>query len=303
MDYEELKDVPRFETFKKIEQVKKGWSTNKKFYIENERGQKLLLRLADIKEYDKRKLEFSMMEKVYALGVPMQKPNELGICNSGKSVYQLLTWIEGEDLESALLKLTEKEQYMLGVKAGKILKSMQLAAIDFSSEDWEKTCREKHQRYIQSYKNLNMSIKGGDTLIKYIEENQHLLKDCQTVFSHDDFCLGNLILSSNNEVYVIDFEKFRNTEVCHTMNGLMFSAKLSPYFATGQVKGYFECVPTNKFWQTFALHNAALAIQFLSWKTSLGKSREEAEQQIKDILYWYNDMQNYIPSWYIEKYK
>ncbi len=40
----------------------------------------------------------------------------------GKSVYSLLTWCDGEDAEAILPRLTETEQYLLGIKSGEILR-------------------------------------------------------------------------------------------------------------------------------------------------------------------------------------
>jgi len=73
----------------------------------------LLLRVADISEYERKKTEFEMMKQVAALGVPMSQPLDFGICYNGKSVYSLLKWCDGEDADIALPRLTETEQYWL----------------------------------------------------------------------------------------------------------------------------------------------------------------------------------------------
>ena len=59
------------------------------------------------------------MQKIY-LGVPMCEPVELGTFTDG--VYALLTWGDGEVLEVVLPKLSEIEQYNLGLKSGEILR-------------------------------------------------------------------------------------------------------------------------------------------------------------------------------------
>ncbi|MDR1560464.1 MAG: phosphotransferase [Clostridiales bacterium] len=58
------------------------------------------------------------------LGVPAPRHVDFGVCNGGKSVYQLLTWVDGEDAETVLPLLTETEQYVLGVRAGEILRKI-----------------------------------------------------------------------------------------------------------------------------------------------------------------------------------
>ncbi len=104
-----MHDIKNYNTFTKIEPVNKGWSSDKKYYIETADGRKLLLRVADISEYDRKKAEYEMMKQVAALGVPMSQPVDFGICDNEKSVYSLLTWCDGEDAEAILPCLTETE--------------------------------------------------------------------------------------------------------------------------------------------------------------------------------------------------
>jgi|GEM_PF-6586826 len=56
-----MQDIKAYSTFTKIEPVLKGWSSDKKYYIETTDRQKLLLRVSDISEYDKKRAEFEMM--------------------------------------------------------------------------------------------------------------------------------------------------------------------------------------------------------------------------------------------------
>lgn len=122
--YETIKDIANFPEWKYIEKVNKGWSDDTKYYIEHKDGRKLLLRIADVTQCEKKKKEFHRMEQFANLGFCMSLPLEIGLCNGGKCVYTLLSWIEGEDLETALPTLSEDNQYRLGVKAGRILKKM-----------------------------------------------------------------------------------------------------------------------------------------------------------------------------------
>ena len=49
-----FKDLPNYHTFTQIEQIHKGWSDDQKYYIENTYGEKLLLRISDISEFDRK---------------------------------------------------------------------------------------------------------------------------------------------------------------------------------------------------------------------------------------------------------
>ena len=117
-----MQDIPLYSSFKSIEPLNKGWSDDKKFYIETYDNKKLLLRLSDISLYERKKNDFEIMKKVSSLGVPMSIPIAFGTCNNGASVYYLLSWIDGEDAETLIPRLSLLEQYKLGLKSGELLK-------------------------------------------------------------------------------------------------------------------------------------------------------------------------------------
>lgn len=60
------------------EPIHKGWSKDRKYCVKDEAGETYLLRVSDISQYDAKRFEFDMMQKVAALGVPMCKPLEFG---------------------------------------------------------------------------------------------------------------------------------------------------------------------------------------------------------------------------------
>lgn len=84
-----MHDIKNYNTFIRVEPINKGWSSDKKYYIETADDRKLLLRVADISECDRKKAEYELMRKVATLGVPMSQPVDFGICNKGKNVYSL----------------------------------------------------------------------------------------------------------------------------------------------------------------------------------------------------------------------
>ena len=296
-------DIPSYDTFAKIELINKGWSSDKKYYIETKSSDKLLLRIADVLEYEHKKNEFEMMQKVDALGIPMSRPIDFGICNDGKSVYQLLTWYGGKDAEETLPLLSETEQYALGLEAGKILKQMQNLQVVPANSDWMHGYGAKLDQYIQNYKNCGLTFEGDDTIIRHIEKNRNRMDNCPMCFTHDDYHVGNMILSPENELFIIDFQRFRMVEPYHAMSGLVFSAKTSPHFAAGQIRGYFTGEAPIEFWELLSLYMAAIAVNALAWSIPYGQEEIDfANRQIADILTWFDNMQNPIPTWYIKEW-
>ena len=105
------------------------------------------------------------MKRVAALGIPMQQPVDFGVCNDGKSVFLMLTWMEGDDDEEIFPLLPETEKYALGMKAGKILKEMQTIETLPPSDDWFNNYGAKIDRYIQNYRNCVLTFDGDKKLI------------------------------------------------------------------------------------------------------------------------------------------
>lgn len=115
-----FENIRGYENWESIEKLSRGWSDDEKYVVKTTAGELFLLRLSGIEQYDAKKKEYEIIAKYATLGFLMSQPIDFGICNNGRNVYILLTWIEGVDLEAALPTLSESEQYKLGREAGKI---------------------------------------------------------------------------------------------------------------------------------------------------------------------------------------
>jgi serine/threonine-protein kinase len=300
-----MTDIPGYETFTKIEPLNKGWSSDKKYYIETVDGRRLLLRLADAQEHDRKKHEFEMMEKVAMLGILMSQPIGIGVCCGGTQVYQLLSWCDGEDAETIVPRLTEAEQYAHGVKAGVILKKIHTVDAQPASLDWGKSYSKKLDSYIEHYKNCGMTFSCDKLFFDYIEQNRYLIEGrfMPMCFTHGDFHVGNLIVSPEpeNELQVIDFQRCGMSTPYHTFTSIMFSANVSPQFAAGQVDGYFGGDPPDDFWRYLALFLAAVNVHALPWSIKFGQDEIDfAYKMIDKILLWFDNFRNPVPTWYIK---
>ncbi|GHV07971.1 aminoglycoside phosphotransferase [Clostridia bacterium] len=296
-----MSDIFNSNRLVKIEPINKGWSNDKKYLPTAADGGRFLLRVADISEYDHKKAEFENMKHVAALDIPMQQPVEMGVCNNGQSVYLLLTWIDGGDLEEALPLLQETEQYVLGLQAGQILKKMHSLSVTAPSDDWLNGYGTKIDRYIQNYQGCGHTFDGDALLIDYLQQNRHLMSNRPMCLTHDDYHPGNMILSADKKLSLIDFQRLRMVEPYHAFSGLCFPAKYSPHFATGQIHGYFDGEPPEDFWRLLALYMAAIAVNALPWSVPYGQSEIDfAYKQIADIMAWYDKFNRIVPSWYLK---
>lgn len=295
-----MHEIKGYPSFAKIEPITKGWSGDRKYYIETRTGEKLLLRLADFTKHERKQLEFSMMEKVAKLNLPTPKPLDLGTCEGGKSIYSLFTWCEGEDAELVLQNLTSREQYALGVKTGEFLKQIHTIPAPAGQEDWESRFSRKARSKIDAYQACEIKFAGDNHIIGYLEDNWHLLRNRPQSFQHGDYHVGNMVISREKVISVVDFNRYDFGDPWEDFNRIVFSAKTSPYFASGQLNGYFGEQPPDEFFQLLAFYIATNALAALPWAISFGEQEINTMlNQIKDVLHWFDQMKNPIPNWYL----
>lgn len=298
-----MHDIKSYNTFTKIEPIKKGWSSDKKYYIETSDCRKLLLRVADISEYDGKKMEFEMMKQVAALGVPMSQPLNFGTCDNRKSVYSLLTWCEGKDAKSVLPYLTETEQYVLGLKSGEILRLIHSIPAPKEQGKWSSRFNRKTSTKIEKYKACGIKFDGDDKIIEFIENNRYLLSGRPQCYQHGDYHVGNMIISPDNSLSIIDFNRADFGDPWEEFNRIVWSATVSPHFATGQINGYFGGKPPIEFFKLLVFYISSNTLSSIYWAITFGeKEITTMKNQARDVLSWFDNMNNTIPTWYLEKF-
>ena len=294
-------DIPSYSSFKKIELVNKGWSDDKKYYIETDYDRKLLLRLSEISQYERKKSDFEIMKKVASLNVPMSLPVDFGVCDNNTSVYQLLTWVEGEDAETVLPDLSDIEQYNLGIQSGKALELIHSIPAPSSQEDWETRFTRKMNYKIKKYKECGIRFKGDELVIEHIERNKYLLNNRPQSLQHGDYHIGNMIVLKDQKIHIIDWNRMDYGDPWEEFNRIVWSATVSPHFASGQLHAYFNGNPPDEFFKLLALYISSNTLSSIYWAIPFGQSEiDTMMKQSQDILSWYDNMSSYIPSWYIK---
>lgn len=295
-----MQDIKAYDTFTKIEAVNKGYSSDKKYYVETADGQRLLLRVSDLSEYDKKRAEFDIMKQVAALGVPMSQPIEFGICNEGTSVYSLFTWCDGDDAEVTLPRLAEKEQYMLGIKAGEILRLIHSIPAPKENEEWSSRFNRKTTNKVIKYRACGIEFEGDDKIIDYIENNRQLLVGRPQCYQHGDYHVENMIISPDNRLSIIDFNRPDFGDPWEEFNRIVWSAFVSPHFASGQINGYFGGRPPIEFFKLLGFYIASNTLSSIYWAIPFGEDEVTTmKNQARDVLMWFDNMKNHVPIWYL----
>lgn len=295
------RDIDSSKEWKIIQKITKGWSADKKYKILTRQGETLLLRLADIDKYDEKKKEFDIITKYSEIGIPMSMPIDFGVCNQNKSVYMILTWVEGQDLESVLPGLSEKEQFALGRLAGDILKKIH--SIHVEEEDIPtNTKADKKILQLLRYESSNVRVANDEIAVKYVKENIHKIWKEKPVYQHGDFHPGNLIYMENGEIGVIDFNRWEVGDPYEEFYKLeSFARELSIPYCIGQIQAYFDNNIPEDFWSILAVYVAHASLFSIKWAEKFGQTDIDAMVErcmvaFEDYDYFRRD----IPVWYKE---
>ncbi|SFR64555.1 aminoglycoside phosphotransferase family protein [Anaeromicropila populeti] len=294
-----FQDIKLSSGWKVINPIEKGWSEDAKYYVESADGKKLLLRISDISKMEKKEKEFEVINKYAQLGIEMSQPIEFGICNNRKSVYMLLTWVEGVDLEQALPELSKKEQYALGRMAGEILKKIH--SIKVMPYDLPSTTKvQKKLKQLEAYVSSDIRIEEDKSVIQYIEQNINKMWSVLPVYQHGDFHPGNLILTPDKRIGVIDFNRWEVGDPYEEFYKLeSFGTEVSIPYCIGQIDAYFNDNVPDLFWEVLAVYVAHAALYSIKWAEKFGQNDVKHMVCIcKRIFAHYDKFKLLKPVWY-----
>ena len=278
--------------------IEKGWSGDEKFLLEKGR-EKLLLRMSDISKYEQKQYEFETFKKLELLDIPTSRPIDFGIDDEGCHVWMVLTWVEGQDLKELILNFSQKDQYNLGLEAGKILQRIHEIEIIEPANSWEERFNVKINHKLKMYDECKFKIPGGEAFKIYIEENRHLLRGRPQCFNHGDYHISNMILTPNDKLIPIDFNRLDYGDPWDDFNRIVFCKEISPAFATGRVDGYFNCIVPYEFWRLLALYLSTNALSSIPWAINFGEQEVAFMTMLAiNVLKDYDNMKTYIPAWY-----
>lgn len=296
-----IKDIKRFNEWRVIEPIDKGWSNDIKFFIVDKDENKFLLRLSNIDLFEKKKLEYENLFLLSKQGVKMSRPIEFGICDGGKKVYSLLTWLEGQEAIDIIPTLPESRQYEYGVEAGKILQKMHSIKSTEIKEPWESRYKRKIEIVIKAYKQCEYNIENEEDIINYIKNSERYLKDRPITYQHGDYHLGNMLLTPDGTLGVIDFNKSSYGDPWEEYDRFIFSWEKSIEFAIGQIHGYFDNRVPDEFFKLMSLYNARNLIASIPWSITFGNQElEDTFENIRKVNEAYDGFKTYIPNWYRE---
>ena len=293
-----LLSIPGTEGWLSCEPLTLGWSDDKKYIVRTPDGQTLLLRTAEEQRFPVKQAEYEYLKKVARLPVIASRPVDFGRFEGG--VYSLYTWIDGESMEDALPSLSPARQYALGLEAGEALRTLHSLPAPEDTPAWSARMNAKVDRKIKRARECPLEIPGREAMIACIESNRHLLTDRPQTMQHGDYHCGNLVLTPDGHVGVIDFNRFDVGDPWEEFNRIVWCAQRSPAFASGRINGYFpEGVP-EEFFPLLAVYILSNQLSSLPWAIPFGQQEIDVmTRQAEEVLLWYDGCTRVIPAWYL----
>jgi SAM-dependent methyltransferase len=171
-----------------------------------------------------------------------------------------------------------------------------------TQEEWEPRFNRKTNSKIQKYNECGFRFNGDKYVLEYIERNRRLLKNRPQCFQHGDYHVGNMMIE-NGELKIIDFDRYDFGDPWEEFNRIVWSAATSPYFATGQLRGYFDGEPPIEFFKLLAFYIASNTLSSIYWAVPFGQSDlDMMMKQAQDVLEWFDNMKNPMPTWYLKEW-
>lgn len=98
--------------FSRMEEVRAGWSGDRKYHAWDNGGQEYFLRLSPPEKWEKAQRAFALQKKAFRLGLPVSEPLEL--TQEDGQVRFVERWLSGQMAEDILPTLPQEEQSTWG---------------------------------------------------------------------------------------------------------------------------------------------------------------------------------------------
>ncbi|WP_229106804.1 aminoglycoside phosphotransferase family protein [Paenibacillus sp. 1001270B_150601_E10] len=287
----------------KMTQLHKGYSSDKKYLVQSGDDERFLLRAFNLKEYDQKQREFSILHQMERYGVKCSRPIDIGRLSTAG--YMLISYIEGNDAADELPRYAESDQFKIGFDAGIELRKMHQYTAPKHVSSWYERKVIKHRRYMDQYMNCGVRVRNDDKIMAFIEQNITYMKQRPNVFQHDDFHVGNMIVMNKQLSGIIDFNRYDWGDPIHEFLKVgIFSREISIPFSIGQIRGYFQHKkqqPGELFWRLYSLYLAMCVFSSVVWTL---KAAPETMDHMLDNIYTSLEDHDYFnqikPKWYLE---
>ncbi len=280
--------------------IKSGWTTDQKYKVTDAEGRAFFLRRTSAERLYDLKEEALLISAFRSKGLPVAEVEAVGLSQNGEHSYLLLHWLEGLTLDSVLSTMTESEQYRIGCIAGRQLKRLHDTPLDIEAFS-HRNLKAKKERELNAYLTSDVREQDDQQIVAFIQQNMEMIGKGPKVLEHSDYHPGNLILTPQGDLAIIDFNGSHPGDAYEEFYKLeLFVIEQSEQFCIGQIHGYFNGDPPQAFWQAHSVYTAHAALYGLKWAKDHGSETDKDLERIrlKRIFNHYDRFRQYIPKWY-----
>ncbi len=291
--------IPGANDWKAIRKIEEGWSEDAKYFVEDKVGRRFLLRISDGNKYEEERQLYAALRGLNKVDILTSKLIDSGLCNDGKHTFRIFNWLEGEELTKVLGNFSERNQYLLGYSSGQILSHIHKVKSPADSVRWDTYYTRKISRKIELYHSCSINFPHAEKVINSIEDHRFLLEGRSQSLLHGDYHVGNFLLTPDQELAVIDFNRLDFGDPWEEFNRITWTASQSVSFARGQINGYFNDNIPADFFKLMALYIGVNLIGSIPWAIPYGdKELQTILKLSSEVMEWYDNFERSIPAWY-----
>lgn len=315
----ELFDSIREEMFEltgctRAKRIDRGYSFEDKYRLEGGDGRMYLARITSLSRNEdagRKEEEFRLMHEARRYCSLVPEAYYFGVSDDESFCYMILDYIAGSDGEVMLPGLNRRDQYDLGLDAGRELLKLHNMDAPLCNESWHERVSRKYARKCAIFDEMGIDpgIIDLERVSSYISGNSHHLPCKRESFLHDDFHTANLILRDGELKGIIDFARYDWGDPVHDFVKLAyFSRNVSIPFAAGQIDGYNGGEVPEGFWKKYSLYAAMTIIPdivwsyWYSWERGSPEQVERMWERVHRVYLDHDGFSSEIPQWYVDFY-
>lgn len=292
--------IPGSEDWVVVSPITAGWSGDEKYKVHNRDGKTFLLRVSAKEDLDREATLYAALAKLKGRGLALPDLLHTGSCRNGQHTYRFFSWVEGTELTPEFPHLSLEKQYQLGWQAGELLRQIHQIPAPAEHTPWSAYFQQKIDKKLRLFAACGIDFPASDRLRHFIATHRSLTRGRPQCFHHGDFHIGNMLLTPDRQMAVIDFNRLDFGDPWDEFNRITWTAEKSPAFASGQINGYFDNRIPATFFDLMALYIGVNQIGAIPWAVDYGEEEVRTMlEQTKLVMAWFGDFSTTIPNWYL----
>ncbi len=297
------KRVSLFQSGCQFSPITKGFSADVKYRVRTSSGAQYLLRVVSANKFLRTQVEYHLIQQMFETGITVPRPVVLGRWDDLNVGFYVLSFIEGQDAEDALMYYSADAQWQIGVRAGRDLYRMHQFPAPPYTTPWGDHILKKCSASIDAYRLCGNPVHGADQIITFIERSAPILRQRPNRFQHDDFHVANIIVHGGQYAGVIDFNRCDWGDPIHDFLKIaFFSRPVSVPFCLGQLAGYFGKQPiSDEFWHLYSVYVAMSIFASVVWTMRVApETMGSMMARIDRVLEDHRGFESIRPAWFRE---